>query len=71
LLSLFLTPAHLFASQVMASNGKGRATDTEGTSAMKANASETSLESAGEKAVMNEFYFCLVFCFDRLDHYLT
>ena len=38
---------------------------------MKANASETSLESAGEKAVMNEFYFCLVFCFDRLDHYLT
>ena len=55
----------------MASNGKGRATNTKGTSAMKANASETSLESAGEKPEMNEFYFYLVFCFDHLDRYLT
>ena len=57
--------------QVMASNGKGGATDMKGTSAMKANASETPLESAGKNPVMNEFYFYLVFCFDRLDRFLT
>ena len=72
LLLLFLTPAHLFASQAMASNVKGRATATKGTSARKANASETLLESAGEKpAEMNKLYFYLIFYFDHLDCYLT
>ena len=45
--SLFLTPPHLFALQVMASNGKGRATTTKRKSTRKD--VSTSLKSAGKK----------------------